>query len=59
MAETEENQHKEVLEEVANTQWQVYKCSPLWNVKWKERELGESTGGEVDLPPNILRMAGN
>ena len=55
MAETEEDQYKEVLEVVAKTQWQVYKCSPLWNVKWKEREAVEMTEG--DVPSNIMRMS--
>ena len=58
VAETEENQHKEGLEEIANTQWQVYRCSPLWNVKWKERERMEASES-MDVPPNIMRMSGN
>ena len=55
MAETEEDQYKEVLEVVAKTQWQVYKCSPLWNVQWKEREQAEIVEGEV--PSHIMRMS--
>ena len=55
VAETEEDQYKEVLEVVAKTQWQVYKCSPLWNVQWKEREQGEI--GEGEVPSHIMRMS--
>ena len=58
VAETEENQYKEVLEVVAQTQWQVYKCSPLWNVKWKDRETGEAGEmAEGEVPSNIMRMS--
>ena len=32
----EENQYREVLEEVLMVQWQVFRCSPLWNVSVKE-----------------------
>ena len=55
VSEHEEDQYKEVLEVVAKTQWQVYKCSPLWNVQWKEREQEEMAEGE--LPSNIMRMS--
>ena len=58
VAEMEGDQYKEALEDVVNTQWQVYRCSPLWNVKWKEREVQESNQEGVDTPPNIRRMAG-
>jgi hypothetical protein len=32
VAFTEESQYREVLEEVAMVEWQIFRCSPLWNV---------------------------
>ena len=58
VASTEESQHREVLEELVMVQWQVFRCSPLWNVPVKEsrNSLGhqQSFGGKGT--ENIMRM---
>jgi len=41
---SEESQHREVLEELVGVNWQVHKCSPLWNVPFKEKR--DSLGGQ-------------
>lgn len=59
-AETEENRYKEVLEELVGTQWNVYKCSPLWNVPWREdaRRKRSAQDNDGDLTVNVMRMLG-
>lgn len=57
VAFTEESQYREVLDEVVMVQWQVFKCSPLWNVPVKESR--ESVGHHQSLAEggdNIMRM---
>jgi len=57
VASTEESQFREVLEEVVMVQWKVYRCSPLWNVPFKDSRT--SIGSQQSLAEggsNIMRM---
>jgi len=53
----EESEHREVLEELVGINWQVHKCSPLWNVPFKEnraslgrqQSFGEGAQGNMRL----------
>ena len=59
-AATDEGLYSEVLEELVDSQWQVFRVSPLWNVTW---EAGEKRGQDPDTSratatTNILRMLG-
>lgn len=57
-AATDEGQYSEVLEELVDAQWQVFRVSPLWNVTW---EAAEKRGQDLETSgatasTNILRM---
>ena len=57
---TDEGLYSEVLEELVDSQWQVFRVSPLWNVTW---EAGEKRGQDLETSgatatTNILRMLG-
>ena len=60
----EEQEHKKVLESMVSVQWHVYRCSPLWNVKWKSqdkntaRKQNTSSSTNGDLTINVMRMLG-
>lgn len=59
-AATDEGQYSEVLEELVDAQWQVFRVSPLWNVTW---EAAEKRGQDLETSgatasTNILRMLG-
>jgi len=58
VAYTEESQHREVLDELVMVQWQVYRCSPLWNVPVKEgrSSMGHQKNLGGDGAGNIMRM---
>jgi len=61
----EEQEHKKVLESMVSVQWHVYRCSPLWNVKWKSqdkntaRKQNTSSSTNGDLTINVMRMLEN
>jgi len=58
-AATDEGQYTEVLEELVDSQWQVFRVSPLWNVAWDQekerRDQDLETSGRT-ASTNILRM---
>eukprot|EP00092_Neocalanus_flemingeri_P040701 GFUD01044313.1.p1 GENE.GFUD01044313.1~~GFUD01044313.1.p1 ORF type:complete len:469 (+),score=164.13 GFUD01044313.1:61-1467(+) len=58
VAFTEETQHREVLEEVVMVQWQVFRCSPLWNVPVKENRnsIGQQQSFAGVGSENVMRM---
>ena len=60
-AATDESQYSEVLEELVDSQWQVFRVSPLWNVAWEaaseKRDQDLETSGRT-ATTNILRMLG-
>jgi len=55
VADTEELKYREVLEGLTTVQWQVYRCSPLWNVPIKEKTIDRSKKS-LDTSGNILKM---
>ena len=59
-AETEERQYSQVLDDLVATSWNVYKCSPMWNVKWKQssQAVREAQEGDGDVTINVMRMLG-
>ena len=60
-AATDEGQYTEVLEELVDSQWQVFRVSPLWNVAWdqeKERRVQDLETSGRTASTNILRMLG-
>eukprot|EP00092_Neocalanus_flemingeri_P040703 GFUD01044315.1.p1 GENE.GFUD01044315.1~~GFUD01044315.1.p1 ORF type:complete len:482 (+),score=159.93 GFUD01044315.1:42-1448(+) len=58
VAFTEETQHREVLDEVVMVQWQVFRCSPLWNVPVKENRnsIGQRQSLAGVSNENVMRM---
>ena len=60
-AATDEGQYTEVLEDLVDSQWQVFRVSPLWNVAWDQekerRDQDLETSGRT-ASTNILRMLG-
>jgi len=55
VADTEELKYREVLEGLTTVQWQVYRCSPLWNVPMKEKSNDRSKKA-LDTSGDLLRM---